>query len=366
MFITKTKAGCRSCKKQVVNDIGLGEDNSEIDKEYRGESATGQMLKGGAMQAAQMMSPGGQLLKMIPGMKTDEDPTGALLAPFTYGASMIPGMIPSTVMDPMKSTASKVGIDMNPAAMALTFIPAVGMVALLPGVSQIIGKISNMFGGMFKKATHMGDCMKWFNNVDNIRRKGEGVQPYPIEQVFSFEEYMMKNFPQFLRQYQIMQAGGQWASVGVEAYLTKVKHETSIYVRRQKIQDIFVRLVQENSQIMQLQCAVQHSGESGYTGHTQAQVDEIWNSLKEAARQEEYHTTNKLIDNIPVRIDALVAPFKVKETWGAIVKSRNANLIIPTEHGSQLRMPDNVIGVSRGALVMTLKTPQGQPTPIRK
>jgi hypothetical protein len=219
---------------------------------------------------------------------------------------------------------------------------------------------------MFKKATHMGDCMKWFNDVNNIRRRSEGVQPYPIEQVFSFEEYMMKNFPQFLRQYQIMQAGGQWASVGVEAYLTKVKHETSTYVRRQKIQDIFVRLVQENSQIMQLQCAVQHSGESGYTGHTQAQVDEIWNSLKEAARQEEYHTTNKLIDNIPVRIDALVAPFKVKETWGAIVKSRNANLIIPTEHGSQLRMPDNVIGVSRGALVMTLKTPQGQPTPIRK
>jgi len=346
MFITKTKSGCKLCKKRVVNDIGLG-DTESIDKEYRGESTTGSMIKGGAMKAAQMMSPGGQLLKMIPGMKTDEDPTGALLAPFTFGASMIPGMIPDSVMNPVKGITSKVGIDLNPAAMALA--PLTFGASMLPGVSQIIGKISNMFSGLFKKATHMGDCMKWWSD-SNIKSMVESIQPIP----FSFEDYMMKNFPQFLRQYQIKQADGSWASVGVDRLL-------SIRSRKDTIADIYVGLIRSHSEIIQAECATQPNviAQQGSSGINRSDVDRAWAEFKEYARQKEYST-------IAERVDRLVAPYKVKETWGAIVKSRNANLIVPTEHGSQLRMPDNVIGVSRGALVMTLKTPQGQPTPIRK
>jgi len=272
MFITKTKSECKLCKKRVVNDIGLGEDS-----EYEGQTKTGQTVVPLVSQASEMIGK-------------------------ATGTGLIVGMLPGGVV-------KSLGVDMNPASLLLA--PMTFGASLLPGVSKILGKAFNVFSGLFKKATHMGDCMKWFNNTDNIKGMSAWVQPYPIEQVFSFEEYMMKNFPQFLRQYQIMQAGGQWASVGVDSYLKSVSSGISnMSVRRQKIQDIFLRLVQENSQIKELQCAVQHSGESGYTGHTKAQVDEIWDSLREAARQEEYQTTSKLISNIPARIDALVAPFK--------------------------------------------------------
>jgi len=346
MFITKTKSGCKLCKKRVVNDIGLG-DTESIDKEYRGESTTGSMIKSGTMTVAQMMSPGGQLLKMIPGMKTDEDPTGALLAPMTFGASMIPGMIPDSVMNPVKGITSKVGIDLNPAAMALA--PLTFGASMLPGVSQIIGKISHMFSGLFKKATHMGDCMKWWND-NNIRGMVGGIQPIP----FDFYSYMMKEFPQFLRQYQIKQADGTWASVGVDSLLNTGN-------RRNRIASEYVWLVRENPQIMQAVCATQPNviAQQGSSGISEREVSDMVEQMKEYAKQKEYST-------IAAQVDKLVAPFKVKETWGAIVKSRNVNLVVPTEHGSQLRMPENIIGVSRGALVMTLKTPQGQPTPIRK
>lgn len=369
MFITKTKVKCQSCKKQVVNDIGLG-DSNEIDKEYRTESSTGQMLKSGELMVANMLSPGGQLLKMIPGTRKDQDPTGALLAPFTYGASVIPGMVPDSVMNPIKKTAKTFGVDTNPLSMALMFTP-LGVfgagASLLPGVSQLLGKAFKVFSGFFKKATHMGDCMKWWNIGDNLRGMTKGAQPYPIEWNFSFEDYMMKNFPQFLRQYQIMQAGGQWASVGVDSYLNSIKNEVSdMGARQRKIQDAFVRLVRQNPEIMQLACAVNERAETGYTGHTVAQIEEYWSNFRESARQEEYNATSRVLENVSARIDQLVAPFKVKETWGAVVKSRDTNLAVKTEYGSQLRMPENVIGVSRGALVMTLKTPQGQPTPIGK
>jgi len=358
MFITKTKSGCKLCKKQVVNDIGLGQDeqyretsDNQIDEKYRTENTAGKIYS----QVLPMFQPPDPF-SMMP-LPVSDKVKNVLKA--ASKVPLMPGMnnvMPAVTIERGKEVETLLSRSMpvNPyvgVAKALTPFAGklqkeadmairAGTALVTFGASEVVrlvaAPLQKIFSGFFKKATHMGDCMKWFNNENNIRGMSGGAQPYPIEQLFSFEDYMMKNFPQFLRQYQILRAGGQWASVGVDAYLNSVRSQINdMSVRRQKIQNIFVRLVRENSQIMELQCAVQHSGESGYTGHTQAQVNEIWDSLKEAARQEEYQVTSRAIENVGAKIDQLVAPFKVKETWGAVVKSRNTNLAIKTEHGSQ-------------------------------
>lgn len=204
---------------------------------------------------------------------------------------------------------------------------------------KFIGKLIDKIG-IFKKATHMESCMNWWSD-SNIRGMASGLAPYP----FVFEEYMMKEFPQFLRQYQIKQADGTWASVGVESLLNTSN-------RQSRIATIFTRIVRENPDIMKLQCASMPQGraETGYVGEG---AEKYFEQIKEVARQEEYST-------IATQVDKLVAPWKVKETWGAIVKSRNEQLAVRTDQGSQMKIADNVIGVKRGAFVMTLKTPQGK------
>lgn len=202
---------------------------------------------------------------------------------------------------------------------------------------KFIGKLLDTFG-LFKKATHMGDCMKWWSD-SNIKGMASGVEPYS----FDFNDYMMKNFPQFLKRYQTMQADGTWANVGVDRLLSSTN-------RRARVGRIFLRIVRQNPDVMTLQCAVRERAETGYTGYTQSQVDDIWGQIKEAARQEEYST-------IAQEVDRLVAPFKVKETWGAIVKSRNEQLAVRQDQGSQMKIADNVIGVKRGAFVQVLKGP---------
>ena len=299
---------CKLCRKDAVgkaplNSVGLGA------SEWDTQSSAGQMVSTTAPLIG-MLNPNVMLMKMIPGAE------GVL---------------------------NKVGVNANPFSMGLASF-TMG-ISLLPGVSQLLGK---MFGGMFSKATHMGDCMKWWDNENNMRGMASGVVPYP----FSFEEYMMKSFPQFLRQYQIMQAGGQWASTGIDSLLNTSN-------RKKRITDAFVRMVRANPDIMTLHCVVQEKAETGYTGHTKGQVDVFWGQIREAARQEEYY-------NVIKQVDKVVAKWKVKETWGEIVSSRASGLIVKTEQGAQLRMPENIIGVKRGALVMTLKTPQGQSVKIGK
>jgi len=292
----------------MVNDIGLGQD-----EDYRTISKTGVMVQ-------TISSP----------LTQGYDPLGISLA------TKVPGI--GKAIEKIGGGSPLAPLIGTPAALTLDVF-TLGVMRL-PGISKLLG-------GMFKKATRMGDCMKWWSD-SNIRGMVSGLQPYP----FSFEDYMMKNFPQFLRQYQIKQADGSWARVGIDSLLNRGS-------RQARIANIFVRLVKQNPEIMQLQCAVQERAETGYTEYSQTQVNEYWNNFKEAARQEEY-------GNLQSEVDRLVAPFKVKETWGEVVKSREAGLLVKTEHGSQLRLPANVTGVSRGALVMGLKTPQGQPTSLRK
>lgn len=293
---------CTLCRKDAarrnpLNGEGLGDD------EYTGTNKAGEILQ----------------------------KVGPILHPFE---SAIIGIVPKKIL-------KSIGIDLNPVSMVLA--PFTFGLTLLPGVSQLIGSV---FGGLFSKATHMGDCMKWWSD-ENIKGMVKNIEPYP----FSFEAYMMESFPQFLRQYQTLQAGGQWAEAGVESLV-------SIPNRKRKVISEFIRLVRANPDLMTLQCAVRERAETGYTGHTQAQVDVYWEGAKEAAKQKEYQATIKLVD-------AIVSKWKVKETWGEIVKSRDAGLIAKEKGaGFDLKTPDNVIGVKRGAFVMTLKGGQTSAKPV--
>lgn len=327
MYITNKKSQIGVLQKPCkMCGNGLGD---AIQQEYGGQSKTGKTVLPVVTQIATMFGQG-------------------------TGTGLITSVIPKGVL-------KSAGIDINPASLVLA--PMTFGASMLPGVSKLLGKVFNVFGDMFKKATHMESCMKGWDD-GGIRGIAAGVVPYPVSFDFNFEQYMMKNFPQFLRQYQILQAGGQWASVGVDTYLNRMKNKVlNMANRRRKIQDIFLRIVRENPDIMKLECVSLPKGraETGYQGEG---AGLYWENFREAARQEEYGMIVKEVNNIPGEIDRLVSPFKAKETWGEIVRSRNTGLIVPIEQGGQLRMPENIVGVSRGAFVMTLKTPQGQP--IRK
>lgn len=291
---------CKMCRKDAVgraplNGIGLGEES-----EYQGISKTGQMTN--------------TILGMNPNMMV---------------TSVLPGFA--------KTALAKSGVDLNPISMVLATFT--GGLSLLPGISK-------MLGGMFKKATHMGDCMKWWTD-SNIRGMASSIIPIELD----FHSYMMKNFPQFLRQYQVMLAGGQWESVGVDRLLSSGN-------RRARVANEFVKLVRQHPEIMQAECATQPNviAEIGNMVNPR-DVQEAWSQIREAAKQLEYVT-------LAQEVDKLVAPFKVKETWGKIVQSRSDKLLVRREDGAQLAVPRDVIGVKRGALVQVLKTGQTSLKPV--
>lgn len=288
--------------RSFLNGVGLGE---ELPEDFSTISKTGVMVQ-------TVVSP----------LTQSYDPLGISVA------AKLPGV---------GKTIEKIGGG-SPLAPLIGAPAALTLDIFTLGLMRLPG-ISNLIGGLFKKATHMGDCMKWWSD-SNIRGMAGWIEPYS----FIFEEYMRKSFPQFIRQYQIMQAGGEWGSVGIDNLL-------NVNNRRNRIQNNFISLVRSNPDIMMLQCAVQHAGESGYTGHTAAQVGELFDTLKEYARQQEYRF-------ILSEVDRLMAPFRAKQQWTAIVASRKSNLLVQREGAENLTMPSNIIGVRRGALVMTPKTAQ--------
>ncbi len=320
--------------RSILNGVGLGEDidTRAIDKEYRGATNTGQTVVPLVSQVFDMFGK-------------------------ATGTGLIVGMVPG------KLTKS-VGIDVNPASLVLA--PVTFGASLLPGVSQVLGKVFNVFGGLFKKATHMGDCMKWWQNESNLRSAIGGIQPIPMTLDFSFESHMMKNYPQFLRQYQILRAGGQWESVGVDRYLDSVRGRLNASARYGRLVDTFIQLMRENSDIMKADCATQQNiiAQQGDTGILRSDVMQIIEAVRQYARQREYEITMNEISKVGAEIDRLVSPFKVKETWGEIVRSREKNLLVKREQGANLAIPGDVIAIKNGAFVMSLKSEQTSNKPV--
>ena len=116
------------CKKKMVNDNGLGDKVSDLEKGYS--------------------APKGVVGKEIIPLVSQ---VGMMFGKAT-GTGLITSLVP-------KKIVKGAGIDVNPLSMMLA--PMTFGVSLLPGVSQVLGKVFGVFSGMFSKATHFGDCMKF-------------------------------------------------------------------------------------------------------------------------------------------------------------------------------------------------------------
>ena len=152
------------------------------------------------------------------------------------------------------------------ATVALLAIPVVGWAAALllnvPIVGDTIMKpLMGPIAKMFKKATHMESCMKWWTE-SNIRGMASGLAPYAVSS-------------EIKREYRAQRS-------------RDMVDNTSD--RQNNIANIFTRLVRENPDIMAMQCATmpQGRGETGMTEADAIKVAGYWDQLKEAARQEEY------------------------------------------------------------------------------
>jgi hypothetical protein len=257
------------CARYMVNGIGLGED------EYQGQSKTGQLLN----TAAGFYNP-------------------------------------LTTMLPMKSIPVIGKLD--PLSMSLAV--ASGGLTLIPGVSKIIG-------GLFKKATHMGDCMKWWNNESNIRGMVSNISPYPVD--------VNQVFPEASYEYQSQHARNVMESSEVRSVLA----ESS---RRYQIGTYYVSGVRSNPDLMQMLCMTQPKVQEE-TGQqiSASQVDPLFEQLKEQARQKEYQDTVNSIGRILASYQRVVQR-KVE----VVQKTR--------ERAVAFKAPEGVTSITKGgALVLT-------------
>jgi hypothetical protein len=268
----------RGCVECSIDGVGLGEDPS-----YQGQSKTGQLISQGAGMYAHLMNP----LLSIPGV-------------------------------------SKIVGNINPLAMALA--PMTGGLTLIPGFSKILG-------GLFKKATHFGDCMKWFNNENNIRGMVAGITPYGID--------VEESFPVASREYRLQHADSIATHPGVISAL-------NVGTRQGRIANLFVSALRSNPELMQLQCAVQARSKGEDTGvdMSQNEVGQYWGQLKEGTRQQEYVDTIGMLMNILASYQ-VVATKKIE----VIQKTREAGLVTGSNKAFQL--PEGVTSISKGgALVL--------------
>lgn len=338
---------CRICRKDVrgrspLNGIGLGD---AIQEEWGGTNEAGKVYQTVAPMLSRPGTPSGQEIDAAYKANVLNAPNTNLLASnmpaFTTNLLDIARLAPIPGIGKFKG-------EIETAVRAGMAIVSFGASEALRPLISIAGKV---LGGLFKKATHMESCMKiWTDSY--IRGMAAGVQPYP----FSFESYMMEHFPQFKRQYEVMQVGGEWRNTGIDQMIT-------VASRHGRIASHFLRLVKQYPDIMKVECLIHPSSQyRAQVPYSNADVANIWNMLREGAKALEYN-------DLVTKVDQVVAKWKVKETWGEIVKSRSTASLIPIKdpisgESSKAMLPENVIGVKRGALVMTLKTPQGQVTPI--
>lgn len=202
--------------------------------------------------------------------------------------------------------------------------------ALMTGGITLIPGISNIVGGLFKKATHFGDCMKWWSD-SNIRGMASGLLPYPID--------VVQNFPEASREYQLQHA----TSVMNDAGVIRALYVSS---RTNGIVNVFVMVVRSNPDLMQLQCAVQAKSKGEDTGvnYDQSFVNQFWDQLKESARQQEYSETMQKISSILASY-TVTAAAKVN----VIQSTRQTGLVAGPQ---AFQLPTGVKSIDKGAVVL--------------
>lgn len=218
----------------------------------------------------------------------------------------------------------------NPLAAFQKHLPIIG-----PIIEKIFSPIKGIIGGMFAKATHMGDCMKWWDNENNIRGMATGIVPIliSIEQFYS-------NMDKAVRQrFDERQAKGD--SLGINRMLN-----TS--TRRYKIVNNFVAQVRANPEVMQLTCMSQPNvqRETGDSSITPAYVESIVNQFRQQAQEAEYNQTFAELSKV---MDIRNILQITSEQWGRVEAKREAGSLIPsvrTQPGIPLTFPTYTSGGS--------------------
>lgn len=222
---------------------------------------------------------------------------------------------------------------------AKTFLPAVFPVLALNMKIPVLGPmLEKIFGGLFKKATKMESCMKWWSD-ENIRGMVTGVQPYPID--------IEQMLPEIATEYRLQHA----RSINTDPRLANI---LSFGARNAKIQNAYLQFVRGNPDIMGLQCAVQNSDETGLTEVSQAQVNMYWKQLQEAARQQEvYETANELEQAVKLYVQ------RIEKRKTEIQESRSRGLI--TGDIKQPLLPGGAVAIKGSTLVL-----EGKKKPVQQ
>ena len=194
----------------------------------------------------------------------------------------------------------------------LTMIPVIG-----PMLSKVLSPITGFIGGMFKKATHMGDCMKWFSNSNNIRGMigGRWVEPIGID-ITAYYPGMDKPLRQ--RYDELMAQGDR---LGINTLLDTQR-------RRNKIISNFIAAFNANPDVQPLICMSNPKvqAEQGNYSVTPAYVESILDMFRDQSQQAEYVETIQELENKlnPLNILGINAT-----QWTNVQKARGQSSAIP-------------------------------------
>ena len=251
------------------------------------------------------------------------------------------GINPQVIMGPYASTVMNVigkGTNEEKAKMAtetlltfgLTQIPILG-----PMIGKILSPFTNIIGGMFKKATHIGDCMKWWDNESNIRSLAGNMTPIPIsmDQFYTMMDKAMR------QRFDERQAKGD--SLGINSVL-------NASTRRSKYVNNFVAQVRANPESMQMSCLSQPNvqRETGQYDITPDYVGSIFSQFRQQAQEAEYYQT---LAEIKKKMDIRNIFQITSEQWGRVEAKREAGSLIPsvtTKPGTPLTFPTYTSGGS--------------------
>lgn len=219
-----------------------------------------------------------------------------------------------TAAAPMVGMGMKLGLTLG-----LMAIPVVGWVAAiainLPMIGPVLMKpfnmIMNPIMGMFKKATHLEDCMRWWT-ASNIASMVANYPLIPIGDDIAHE-------------YEIEHA----QPISKTASFS----ESS---RRVNLTSIYSAALWAQPDLMKLFCAVQSQsmGENYGVSYTMDQVNGFIDQVKQYAAQKEY---NDLVG---------ILASTVAQKSGIMQATRQAGLVTGGPQGFQL--PTGVIGITSG------------------
>ena len=239
------------------------------------------------------------------------DMVGPLLGPIGSSAMNVIGKGTSEEKAKMVTGALLTG--------GLTLIPIIG-----PMIGKILSPITGIIGGLFKKATHMGDCMKWWNNENNIRGMASGVQPLPIS-LDQFYSNLYKNMDRAMRQrFDERQAKGD--IFGTDSLL-------NIGMRQRNVVNNFLAQMRANPEIKQMACLSQPNvqRETGQYDITPAYIESIFSQFRQQAQEAEYNQTMAELQKKFDPQNALQTILQIsKETWGRVEAKRESNSLIPS------------------------------------